>query len=216
VWQVAVAQPFNREQNVPQPGKIDEKLGEFWVPNAWLFPDYRKNLSSYERNRVFLNRGNLHFADISHLSGADSEGDGRSSVAADLSGDGMLDLLVRQTGGGSLLIFENRFPRKHWLQVSLQGTKSNSEGIGARLVLKVAGHQQTREMYPANTFRSQSPCRIHFGLGDARRANRLTVYWPSGAVDVHRDLAADRHVIIKEGSRSLLPSPRSLQASAPR
>lgn len=197
-----MAQPLNRSKLVSAPGEIDEELGEFWVPNPWLFPSRGKNLSSYERNRVFLNRGSLRFIDISHLSGADSEGDGRSAVAADFNGDGMLDIAVRQAGGGSLLVFQNRFPRQHYLDVSLRGTKSNRTGVGARLVAKTGGHSQTRELYPADTFKSQAPCHVHFGLGDAEKVERLTVHWPSGAVQVFRDLPADRHVILTESDSS--------------
>ncbi len=198
-----MSQPLDRGLLVPAPGKPNAALGEFWVPNPWLFPRFGRNLSSYERNRVFLNRGSLRFLEISHLSGADSDGDARSAVAADLNGDGMLDLVVRQVGGGSLLVFENRFPRKHYLTVSLRGTKSNRTGIGARLVAEVNGRRQTRELYTANTFRSQTPCNVHFGLGDAETVERLTIHWPSGTIQEIRDLAADRHILVHESDGSV-------------
>lgn len=191
---------MDRRLLVPAPGELSAELGEFWVPNPWLFPRYGRNLSSYERNRVFLNRGSLRFLDISHLTSADSDGDGRSAVAADLTGDGMLELLVRQVGGGSFLVFENRFPRQHYLDVSLRGSKSNRAGVGARLVALVNGRSQTRELYPANTFRSQGPCQVHFGLGDRERVDRLTIYWPSGTIQELRDLPADRHVLVHESN----------------
>jgi hypothetical protein len=184
---------------VPAPGKLSEDLREFWVPNPWLFSNYKKNLSSYERNRLFLNRGDLRFADISHLSGTDSEGDGRASVAVDLNGDGMLDIVVRQVGGGSLLAFENHFPRKHYLIVSLRGVHSNRAGIGARLVAEVNGRRQVRELYPGNSFMSQAPCDVHFGLGDASEVDHLTIYWPSGLVQELKGLPADRHILLEEG-----------------
>jgi hypothetical protein len=174
-------------------------LGEFWVPNPWLFPESGKNLSSYERNRVFLNRGTMRFLDISFLTGADSDGDARSAVAADFNGDGMLDIAVRQVGGGSLLVFENKFPQRHYLDISLTGSGSNRNGIGARVVLESNGHKQVRELYPSNTFRSQAPCHLHFGLADAETVDRLTIYWPSGIVQEHLGLAVDRHIRLREG-----------------
>jgi len=194
-----VTQPENRNKLVPVPGELSADLGEFWVPNPWLFSNYKKNLSSYERNRLFLNRGSLRFADLSHLSGADSEGDGRASVATDLNGDGMLDIVVRQVGGGPLLVFENRFPRQHYLTVTLRGTKSNRAGIGARLIAECNGQKQVREMFPGDTFMSQSPCEVHFGLGKATRVDRLTILWPSGTVQQMAEVAADRHIVIEEG-----------------
>lgn len=198
-----MSQPDNRSKLVPAPGKLSEDLGEFWVPNPWLFSQHKKNLSSYERNRLFLNRGSLRFADISHLSGGDSEGDGRASVAADLNGDGMLDLVVRQVGGGSLLVFENQFPRKHYLTVRLRGTKSNRAGIGARLVAEAGGHRQVRELFPGDSFMSQAPAEVHFGLGNATSVNRLTVYWPCGTVQEFDGLAADHYVLLEEGNTTV-------------
>jgi hypothetical protein len=63
----------------------------------------------------------------------------------------------------------------------------------------VAGRELTRELYPLNSFRSQMPSRVHFGLRDASRIDRLTIRWPSGAVQVLADLAADRHIVVEEG-----------------
>ena len=120
-------------------------------------------------------------------------------VAGDFRNDGRLDLVVRQVGGGPVLLFENQFPKAHYLTVSLRGTASNRLGIGARLTATVSGRELTRELYPHNSFRSQMPSRVHFGLGDATRIDRLTIRWPSGAVQTLDDLAADRHVVITEG-----------------
>jgi hypothetical protein len=194
-----VSQPFDRGASVPVPGVLDKSLGEFWVNNPWDIIREGHNLSAYERKRAFLNVQGKDFLDISYLTSADSDGDGRSVVAGDFRNDGRLDLVVRQVGGGPVLLFENQFPKAHYLIVSLRGTASNRLGIGARLTATVAGHDLTRELYPHNSFRSQMPSRVHFGLGDATRIDRLTVRWPSGAAQSLDDLAADRHVVITEG-----------------
>jgi len=185
---------------VPAPGVVDQSLGEFWVTNPWDIVNQGHNLSAYERKRAFLNVQGKDFLDISYLTGADSDGDGRSVVAGDFRNDGRLDLVVRQVGGGPVLLFENQFPKAHYLTVSLRGTASNKLGIGARLTATVSGRELTRELYPHNSFRSQMPSRVHFGLGDAARIDRLTIRWPSGAVQTLDDLAADRHVVITEGT----------------
>src|SRR5207247_9344803 len=113
-----------------------------------------------------------------HLTGTDSDGDGRSVVAADFRNVGMMDLLVRQAGGGSLLLFENRLPRKNYLTVSLHGQTSNRQGIGARLTAVVNGQTIVRELYPANGYFGQAPSIVHFGHGEADTAQRLTIRWP--------------------------------------
>src|SRR5947209_12231579 len=118
---------------VPPPGNLDPALKEFWVNNPWEVVAHGHNLSCYERNRAFLNRRGQDFLDISHLTGADSDGDGRSVVAADFRNTGVLDLVVRQAGGGPLLLFENRLQRKINVTVSLRHRYSNGQGVGARL-----------------------------------------------------------------------------------
>ena len=184
---------------VPAPGKLDKSLGEFWVDNPWQIVAHGHNLSAFERNRVFLNAKGKDFFDISHLTGADSDGDGRSVVAADFRNVGMQDLLVRQAGGGPLLLYENRLPRKSYLAVSLRGRASNRRGIGARLIAVVNGQQQVRELYPANSFMSQAPSLVHFGLGDAEKVDSLTIRWPSGEVQVLKGLRGNRHIVVEEG-----------------
>ncbi len=181
---------------------MDVGLGEFWVENPWDIVRKGHNLSAYERKRLFLNvpdGAGRNFLDASYLSGADNDGDGRSVIVGDLRNNGRQDLIVHQVGGGPLFIYENNFPQKHYLEVSLRGTKSNRLGIGARLVATVQGQNLVREQYPVNTFRSQMPNIVHFGLGEATRVDRLVIQWPSGQRQELNNLAGDRHVIIEEG-----------------
>lgn len=181
-----------------QPGPLDASLAEFWVGNPWQIVINGHNLSAFERNRVFLNVRGSDFVDLSHLTGADSDGDGRAVVAADFRNSGRMDLIVRQAGGGSLLFFDNRLPPKHYLLVSLRGRASNRQGIGARLTAVVRGQQLVRELYPANGYRSQSPSSVHFGLDDAETVDMLTIRWPSGKTQILKGLRGDRHIIVDE------------------
>ncbi len=194
-----MSQPCDRGAAIPAPGAVDKTLGEFWVENPWDIVRKGHNLSAYERNRTWMNVAGQGFLDVSYLTGADSDGDGRCAVAADFRNVGMQDLVVRQVSGGPLLLFENHFPRRHYLKVSLRGTKSNRLGIGARLVATVGGQNLVRELYPVNSFRSQAPAMVHFGLGDRERVERLTIRWPSGAEQVLTDVRGDRHVVVEEG-----------------
>ncbi|HZU35769.1 MAG TPA: ASPIC/UnbV domain-containing protein [Gemmataceae bacterium] len=200
-----MSQPFDRSARVNQPANLDPTLGEWWVDNPWDIARKGHNLSAYERKRVFLNvrgpEGDRDFVDISALTRADGDGDGRSVVAGDFRNNGQLDLVVRQVGGGPLLLYENRFPHKHYLEVSLRGHRSNREGIGARVTAYVQGRQIVRELYPANSFSSQMPHMVHLGLANDTKVDKLVVRWPSGKVQELANLAADRHVIIDE-SRS--------------
>ncbi len=172
------------------------------MENPWEIVTKGHNLSAYERKRTFLNvrgpDGGRNFLDVSFLTGADGDGDGRSVVAGDFRNIGKLDLVLRQTSGGPIIMYENNFAAKHYLKVSLRGSQSNRFGIGSRLIASVKGQPIVREMYPLNSYRSQMPNIVHFGLGDADRVERLTIRWPSGKVQELTDLAADRHIIVDE------------------
>jgi enediyne biosynthesis protein E4 len=196
-----VSQPFKRGAKIPRPGKLDPEHKEFWVSNPWDIVREGRNLSAYERNRTYMNLNGEGFADVSYISGADSNGDGRGVVTADFRNNGQLDMVVRQVGGGPLLYFENQFPQKHYLKVSLRGVQSNRLGIGARLVAVVGGQRIVREMYPVNSFRTQAPCIAHFGLGDLSEIEQLTIHWPSGQVQTFEQLAGDRHLVVEEGKQ---------------
>jgi hypothetical protein len=194
-----VSQPYDRNSRIPAPGRLDPTLKEFWVENPFDIARQRHNLSAFERKRTFLNVRGRDFLDISYLTGADGEGDGRCIVAGDLRNNGRLDLVLRQAGGGPVVVYENDFPQNHYLEVSLRGTKSNRHGIGARLVATVMGQPLVRELFPQNTFHSQMPATVHFGLGAADRVDRLVIRWPSGQEQVLTELAADRHIVVEEG-----------------
>ncbi len=193
-----MSQPWNRTACCPLPGKLDSSLKEFWSENPFDIVRQGHNLSAYERKRTFLNVRGRDFLDISALTGADSDGDGRCVVAGDFRNNGQLDLVLRQTGGGPVLLYENRFPRRHYLEVSLRGHTSNRLGIGARLTAVAGGQTLVRELYPLNCFSSQMPSRVHFGLGDAAQVERLTIRWPSGREQHFTNLAADRHIVVDE------------------
>ena len=130
-----MSQPFDRSLGRRPPASVDPKsLGEFWVNNPWDIVSRRATtsapMSGSDRSSIKEGR---NFLDISYLTGADNDGDGRSVVAGDFRNNGQLDLVVRQVGGGPLLLYENQFPKAHYLTVSLRGHTSNRLGIGARL-----------------------------------------------------------------------------------
>jgi hypothetical protein len=96
-------------------------------------------------------------------------------------------------------MYENNFPRRRYLHVTLRGRKSNRLGIGARVIATAAGQPRVREVYPANAFRSQLSNRVHFGLGDSAVVDRLEIQWPSGLRQVLTGVEADRHIVVTEG-----------------
>lgn len=161
-------------------------------------PNERENLSSFERNRTFLNLDGNSFIDVSFASGADIDSDSRSVVAADFNRDGATDLLVGSVGGGSLRLFLNRFPKANFSRIRLEGSRSNRAGIGARLTATVKGQKLIRDLFPQNGFMGQGPAEIILGLGDAKVIDRLEVRWPSGKTQIYKNLAVNRYFLLKE------------------
>ena len=193
-----MSQPHNRLSQLEAIGEIDEEAGEFWTKNPFQMPNERENLSSFERNRTFLNLDGNSFIDVSFASGADIDSDSRSVVAADFNRDGATDLLVGSVGGGSLRLFLNRFPKANFSRIRLEGSGSNRAGIGARLTATVEGQKLIRDLFPQNGFMGQGPAEIILGLGDAKEIDRLEVRWPSRKTQIYKNLAANRYFLLKE------------------
>jgi hypothetical protein len=196
-----VSQPHDRLCQLDAIGEIDKEAGEFWVKNPFEMPNAQENLSSFERNRTFLNLDGNSFIDVSFASGADIDSDSRSVVAADFNLDGATDLLVGSVGGGSLRLFLNRFPKANYSRIRLEGAESNRAGIGARLTATVGARKLVRDLFAHNGFMGQGPAEIIFGLGEATVIDRLEVRWPSGRTQVYQNLAANRYFLLKEKTR---------------
>ena len=195
-----MSQPFDRSCKIPPPGTPNEKLGEFWEESPWTIAS-NENLSAFERNRFYINFYGENFFDMSFVSGTDTDGDGRSVISADLDNDGMNELIVRQVGGGPLKIFKNNFQKLNYIKISLRGVESNSFGIGSKIEINSLGKSYVRELYPINTYRSQSPSLAHFGLNEIKVIDEIKIYWTSGKIQSFSNIDVNQHLIITEGNK---------------
>ena len=170
------------------------------LADARLWPPMgNKTLSGYQRNRLFHNQGGTLFKDEAPRHGLDSLLDGRGIAVVDFDQDGRQDLFVTNAGREPLL-FRNLQPTgNHWLQLELQGTRSNRDAVGARVWVTAAGRRQVSFVNGGNGFASQSSRRLHFGLGTATKVETLEVAWPSGLRQTFHGLAADRAYRLVEG-----------------
>lgn len=163
-------------------------------------------------NLLLLNDGKGHFRVARQAGGAAGVllGVGDSVTTADVDGDGCLDVLTasgasmgRSLGlpsdNGRYQLFRNLCNTgNHWLMIDLEGTRSNRDGIGARVVLEAGGVKQTRFQDGGIHERGQNHARLHFGLGKNTQADRITVFWPSGLVQTLESTKADQVLRIKE------------------
>jgi len=120
---------------------------------------------------------------------------GRGAAFGDLNNDGWQDVVMTVLGGRPQ-VFLNRGGKQHWLVVSLRGSRSNRDGLGARV--RVNG--QTRVATTAGSYLSASDKRLHFGLGPAGTA-KVEIVWPSGIRQTLNDVHADQILEIREPER---------------
>ena len=121
---------------------------------------------------------------------------------ADLDGDGRIDVVVSALGADAE-IWLNRSPNSgHWLEIALRGTKSNRDGIGARikLVSKTVGAQYNH-MTTSVGYASSSYGPVHFGLGADAKAEMIEIHWPSGIVQTLHDISADQILKVTEPAK---------------
>jgi hypothetical protein len=153
-----------------------------------------------QEHSVFRGMGDGKFADVSRTAGPvlDVKTVARGACFADYDNDGKVDAFVVNLGGPATLLHNVSGSNSHWIEIKLNGRKSNRDGIGARVEIVSGGRKQIAERVAGAGYLSQNDGRIHFGLGAASKIDKLTVNWPSGRVQVLENLTADRVVTVEE------------------
>ncbi len=181
------------------------------LTNAWGDFDNDGDLdviitaSSATGSGYFINNGDGTFTESgSNFINTATSGNSTGATVGDYDNDGDLDFFV--VGGGIKGLFRNDLETKNrFVNIKLIGRSSNKAGLGARIELttRIRGKwvTQKREISASNTFMGHNSLRAHFGLGNARRIKRLTIYWPSGRVDRYRNLRVNKFLTLKEGKR---------------
>lgn len=155
-----------------------------------------------EYNTVFRNLGSSgKWQALTEEAGFDASppAQHRGCAFGDLDGDGKVDAVVTALGRPAE-IWMNRSPGSHhWLEIALRGTRSNRDGIGARIqvISKTVGAQYNH-MTSSVCYASSSYGPVHFGLGPDAKAQSVEVHWPSGEVQRLTDVAADQVLKVTE------------------
>jgi enediyne biosynthesis protein E4 len=129
----------------------------------------------------------------------------RGAAYADFDNDGDLDIVYSNLGAAPTFL-ENVTPSSHhWVTIQTVGTRSNRDGIGARLKLKAGDLIQYATGRSGESYLSGNDPRAHFGLGGKKIVDELEVHWPSGLVDKVTHLDANQFVRVREGEGLVSP-----------
>ena len=161
----------------------NDRIGETEV-STWKQP-----------NTLFLNDARGRFRDAGEAAGlSSSPAVHRGCAIADLDADGRLDIVVLTLGSNAELWHNASASHSRWLAVKLVGTRSNRDGIGARIRVG----NQVRTMTTAMGYASSVHQALHFGVGDTAIVDKLVVEWPTGATQVVEKVETNQTVVVKE------------------
>ncbi len=157
----------------------------------------------YREPKMFhLNQKDGTFCDASDLAGKAlmERHVSRGLAVGDLFNDGNMDIVVGDIDGGPMVLRNRGISGRHWVSFELTGTKSNRLALNARITIVADGMTQTDEVHSGGSYLSQNDLRIHFGLANATKIDKVEIRWPSGHSEVLTNLAVDKHYSVIEAN----------------
>ena len=178
---------------------------DIFVANGHIYDNAEKvtyNRSTYaQQNQIFSNLGNGTFQEISDQCGKGLllKKVSRGVAFGDYDNDGDIDILITNSNQTPDLFRNDSVNQNYWLVFSTIGTKSNKDGIGARVKVIAGGISQIREVKSGGSYLCHDDMRLHFGLGKSEQADLVEIRWPSGLVERFEGVKANQFLSAKEG-----------------
>lgn len=162
---------------------------------------YHPDTTYAEPKQMFRNIGRGRFENVSDRLGADMQKPhvSRGAAAGDFDNDGDLDILVSSCGQRPQLLRNDGGNANHWLELFLIGTKSNRDGVGARVKVTAGDLVKYDQRKGGMSYQSAQDPRLHFGLGEHAQVDAVEIVWPSGMVSKLEKLKSDQIIAVKEG-----------------
>jgi hypothetical protein len=173
--------------------------------NGHVYPevDSQHLGSNFQEPKIlYHNNGNGTFNDISAAAGPGitAVSSARGLAAGDLWNDGRMSAVISNMNAPPMLLVNDVRNGNHWIAFRTTGSKSNRDGIGAKITVKTEARTLVDEVRSGSSYISQSDLRVHFGLGSITKLEWVQVRWPSGLIERFEDQAVDSIHTLKEGS----------------
>ena len=171
---------------------------DIFVANGHIFPNVERTtdvLSYKQPNQFFQNRGDNTFVEM-RFEGRDAVS--RGTLFGDYDNDGDTDLLITQLNDKVTLLRNESHTSNNYLRLKLIGTRSNRDGIGARVTLTLGAESRTREVHRGYSYLSSNDPRLLFGLGERTVVDKLQIRWQSGVVQILENLTANQELVVTE------------------
>lgn len=178
---------------------------------------YNSSVHYAEPKLMFRNLGNGMFKNVSGELGPDflRPRVSRGAAVGDFDNDGDLDILVNNNGERPQLLRNDGGNSNHWLEILLIGTRSNRDGVGARITVCAGTLVLYDQRKGGMSYQSAQDPRLHFGLGPHANVDTVEIIWPSGTVTKLANIKSDRIIAIQEGHGLIeRPFPRVARSEA--
>jgi enediyne biosynthesis protein E4 len=171
--------------------------------NGHVYPqvDNAKSGATYrEPKLVFQNQRDGSFREIGAQTGqaVPIPQVSRGLAVGDLFNRGQPDIVVENLTGGPMILEARSNPANHWITFELEGSPANKLALNARIRVTTEYGQQLGEIRSGGSYLSQNDLRLHFGLGDIGRVDKVEILWPNGKSQVFRDVAVDCFYHLKQ------------------
>ena len=167
-----------------------------------VYPEIERAFAEYPHRGprvLFRNRDGTRFDDVTSSSGAASVAhSSRGAAFGDVDNDGDIDVLIMNMNEPPSLLRNEYRGSNNWIEVALEGRRSNRMAIGATVIVTTGARTQARAVLSQSSYYSHDDLRLHFGLGGATRVDEIEVRWPNGAVQRVKGVAVRRVVKITE------------------